>query len=67
MNLLATIQNEKAGKSVKKGGNEFLQIKLWSGNNIMADIYFHGGDGTIEIMGANGARKSFSPFDLGHK
>lgn len=67
MRLYATVQNERAGRAVKKGGNEFLQINIDNGNYRLATIYIDAGDGGIELHGVNGVIKKFTPFDLGHK
>lgn len=36
MKLYATITSERVGRIAKKGGNERLQIKLFTGNNLVA-------------------------------
>lgn len=66
MKLYATVTSERGGREARKGGDGFLKIELRHGNAKHAEIWFHAGDGSIDLIGQNGWEKTFSPFDIGH-
>lgn len=68
MKIYATVDNERTDtRPVKKGANEFLRISVSNGNKKYFQLEVNAGDGSIELHGANGYLKKFTPFDIGHK
>ena len=67
MKLYATITSERNSRPAKKGGDEYLEMRLYNGNIAIFDLIFRPDDfkrGWLEIMSYCNGEKQVIEYDI---